>query len=143
MTKFLNAKRWAKSLLKWWRRCNFPEIMVRYFSHTVYFSWLITVLKLVYQNSPVHANHIPDFWVTMVRTYCTLVTQNVPFCRNMHYNVWLFRYCKVEMDSYFSAYYVNMIGLLAKFVRASNSLKIVLRYFGQVWRTSYSKTVQY
>ena len=37
----------------------------------------------------------------------------------------------VEMDSYFSAYYVNMIGSLARFVRASNSFKIVPRYFGK------------
>ena len=29
-----------------------------------------------------------------------------------------------------------MIGLLAKFVRSSNSFKIVLRYFGKVWRKS-------
>ena len=38
----------------------------------------------------------------------------------------------VEMDSYFSAEYVNMIGPLAKLVIASNSFKIVLRYFGKV-----------
>ena len=32
-------------------------------------------------------------------------------------------YCMVEIDSSFSAEYINMIGLLAKFDRASNSLK--------------------
>ena len=36
MTKFLNAKRWAKSLLKWLRRCNCSEIMVRDFIRTVH-----------------------------------------------------------------------------------------------------------
>ena len=35
MTKFLNAKRWAKSLPQWWRRCNCPENMVRVFIRTV------------------------------------------------------------------------------------------------------------
>ena len=37
-------------------------------------------------------------------------------------------YCMVEMDSSLSAKYVNMIGPLAKFVRASNSFKIIPRY---------------
>ena len=35
MTKLTNAKRWAKSLLNLWRRCNFPEIVVRDFIQTV------------------------------------------------------------------------------------------------------------
>ena len=43
----------------------------------------------------------------------------------------------VEVDSSLSAWYVNTIGPLAKFVRASNSLKIVLRYFGKVPRKSH------
>ena len=38
----------------------------------------------------------------------------------------------VEVDISLSAQYVNMIGPLAKFVRASNSFKIVPRYFGKV-----------
>ena len=42
------------------------------------------------------------------------------------------RYCKVEVDSSLSAQYVNMIGPLAKLIRASYSFKIVLRYFGKV-----------
>ena len=41
-------------------------------------------------------------------------------------------YCKVETDSKFYAQYSNMIGPLAKLVRASNSFKIVPRYFGKV-----------
>ena len=41
--------------------------------------------------------------------------------------------CMVEMDGNFSAQCVYMIGLLAKFVRASNSFKIALMYFGKVW----------
>ena len=53
MTKLSNAKRWAKSLPNWWRRCICPEIMVRYFIQTVsevtrLFGWfrLIVVIKL-------------------------------------------------------------------------------------------------
>ena len=41
-------------------------------------------------------------------------------------------YCKDDRDASLSSSYVNMIGLLAKFVRASNSLKIIIRYLGQV-----------
>ena len=41
-------------------------------------------------------------------------------------------YCMVEVESSLSEYYINMIGLLAKFVRASNLFKIVLIYFGKV-----------
>ena len=45
-----------------------------------------------------------------------------------------FFYCKFEIDSNFYAKYSNMIGLLAKIIRTSNSFKNVLRYFGKVWR---------
>ena len=41
-------------------------------------------------------------------------------------------YCMFEVDSSLSALHVNMIGPLAKFVRASNSFKIITRYFGKV-----------
>ena len=38
------------------------------------------------------------------------------------------------MGSNFYAQYSNMIGLLDQIFRALNSFKIVLRYFGKVWR---------
>ena len=37
----------------------------------------------------------------------------------------------VEMDGNFYSQYSNMIGPLAKFIRASDSFKIVLKYFGK------------
>ena len=40
------------------------------------------------------------------------------------------------MDINFYAKYSNIIGPLAKFVKASNSFKTFLRYFGKVWRKS-------
>ena len=44
----------------------------------------------------------------------------------------VYMYCTVEVESSLLAKYVNVIGQLAKFVRALNSFKMVLRYFGQV-----------
>ena len=41
-------------------------------------------------------------------------------------------YCHVDIDSSLLSEYVNMIGPLSEFVMASNSFKIVLRYFGKV-----------
>ena len=40
------------------------------------------------------------------------------------------------MDRNFYAYYSNMIGLLAKINRTSNSFKNVIRYFGKIWHKS-------
>ena len=46
--------------------------------------------------------------------------------------IWPRTYCKDDRDASLSSSYVNMIGLLAEFVTASNSFKIVLRYFDKV-----------
>ena len=54
------------------------------------------------------------------------------FCVIMQEGCWILTYCKVDVDSNFYAQYSNMIGPLAKFVRASNSSKTVLRYFCKV-----------